>query len=213
MKFVNDSEYQVTKYEVIDGRNKQVWMCPIYRKWQQISYRLTDKHKEKRPTYEHVTICDEWLLFSNFRNWVLNTGLNENQLKKLELDKDLISNSLVYSPDTCVFVPPYINQAIRISEKSRGIYPLGVCLEGTRYRANIRTFGKSSTNLGRYSNISDAHKAWQLAKIKYISDLIEKYKNEFYVQFIVIEALENMITNIKSDFDNNVFTTKLKGYI
>lgn len=30
---VNDVDYNVYRYEVINGKQKQVWCCPYYRKW------------------------------------------------------------------------------------------------------------------------------------------------------------------------------------
>jgi len=30
---INDLPYSVTRYEVVNGRRRQIWMCPFYSAW------------------------------------------------------------------------------------------------------------------------------------------------------------------------------------
>ena len=69
------------------------------------------KYKENKPTYDGVTICEEWLNFSNFFRWY-----KENYIEGYHLDKDLKSSILgvkIYSKDTCLFLPERVNYFIR----------------------------------------------------------------------------------------------------
>lgn len=50
-----------------------------------------------------VKVCDEWLLFSNFKKW-----FDENYIDGYCLDKDIKQKGVdckVYSPETCLFIP------------------------------------------------------------------------------------------------------------
>lgn len=74
----NDANYLVV--------NKGV-RCPYYKKWSSMLERCFSKslHK-KHPTYIGCTVCNEWLLFSNFRSWMM-----KQEWVGMELDKDIIS--------------------------------------------------------------------------------------------------------------------------
>ncbi len=65
---------------------------------------------EKYNTYRDCTVCNEWLNFSVFEKWCMQT-FPINKKIKYELDKDLLRKSnKVYSPETCCWLPKEINQ-------------------------------------------------------------------------------------------------------
>jgi hypothetical protein len=75
-----------------------------------------------RPTYIGCSVCDEWLIFSNFKEW-----FDVNYIEGFHLDKDiLVEGNKIYSPFTCVFVPQYINSLLTDRRNARGVSPLGV---------------------------------------------------------------------------------------
>lgn len=84
----------------------------IYSIWRSIYLRCTD---EKHPNYKDyggkgIKICTDWGDHEVFRNWYI-----ENYIPNWQLDKDIrylyIGNkSKEYSPETCCFIPSYINQ-------------------------------------------------------------------------------------------------------
>lgn len=45
-----------------------------------------------------ITVCDEWEVFSVFKEWAVNNGFAEN------LDLDRIDNDKGYSPDNCRWI-------------------------------------------------------------------------------------------------------------
>ncbi len=60
---------------------------------------------EKHSTYSEAEVCDGWLKFSNFLKWH-----QANYVEGWHLDKDLLGNGKLYSPETCCFIPAYINK-------------------------------------------------------------------------------------------------------
>jgi|AGFS01.1.fsa_nt_gi hypothetical protein len=208
MEFINDADYKVSLYETTDGKCKQVWTCPIYDKWAQMKIRTTSvKYQSCRPTYSGSMVHEEWKYFSNFKKWIDSHPVGE-YISVLELDKDLKTDLHMYSPDTCLLIPVYINNAYRISAGSRGIYPLGVSKDRNLYKTSIRMFGVLK-NLGRYKTTNEAHKAWQLGKIQYTDLIIDKYKNEPFFYQDVVDALHNIKNKLAYDYANNIETTNL----
>ena len=58
---------------------------------------------ESHPTYHDVTVCEEWLLYSNFHAWC-----NGNYVEGFQVDKDL-KGGKVYGPETCIMLPKKLN--------------------------------------------------------------------------------------------------------
>lgn len=125
---VNDADYVLSKFEItgyINGKHKRklVWICPFYRTWASMLKRcFCEKYKAERPTYEDVTCCKEWYLFSDFKSW-----MEQQDYKGKQLDKDIIfTNNKVYNPETCAFVSGVTNGFITARDASRGDCLLGV---------------------------------------------------------------------------------------
>jgi hypothetical protein len=96
------------------------------------------------------------------------------------LDKDLlIKGNKIYSPDTCCFVPHYINSLFTECKITRGNYPIGVSYDIERhlYQAKI-SINSRSKNLGRFNSETEAHNIWLKAKREYARELaINAYMN------------------------------------
>lgn len=197
----NDADYQVIVWDweyAQDGskrKQKLKWICPQYRLWKNMLKRCFGNFDE---TYSSVTVCDEWLLFSNFRKWVLLQDW-EGQA----LDKDLLSGSegKIYSPETCVFLEDGLNKFISTNLKKRvgmktGCYynKLRHCYQA--YCTNPRT--RKAEYLGLYDCPEAAHEAWRKRKHEHalwyasqetderiIKALTERYKpNSEYLQWL-----------------------------
>lgn len=146
-------------------------------------------HK-KYTTYIGCTVCEEWKLYSNFKLW-----FDKNYIDGYELDKDiLIDGNKIYSPETCCFVPRYINLLFTDSNKSRGLYPIGVHLHNkiNKFISLINTHHKR-IYLGYFDTPEDAHNTWLKAKREYARKLaIDAYMNneidERIMNAIIIKA-------------------------
>ena len=124
----------------ISGRD-----IPSYTHWHSMLGRCYDpKCQAKYPTYIGCTVCQEWLLFSNFKKFY-----DENYKEGFVLDKDILKiGNKVYSPETCRFVPVYLNSLLIDSGAIRGDLPLGV----SSLKPSIKSHRINITYRARCSN-------------------------------------------------------------
>ena len=141
------------------------------------------KFQEKYPTYIGCRVCDDWLYYPNFKNWY-DENYYEINNKKSELDKDvLIKGNKIYSPDTCVFVPQFINKLFTKSQKRRGELPIGVSYykASKKYRASLSVFKnekKTFKHLGYFDTVNEAFEVYRRAKEDNIKEIADNYKDK-----------------------------------
>lgn len=141
------------------------------------------------PAYRGCTVCPEWHTLSNFKKWFENP-INAYQ-DGYALDKDiLIKGNKVYSPDTCCFVPPYINTLLTNCKSKRGVYPIGVSKAGNGYSAQI-SYNKNKGYIGYFATPDEAFNAYKEAKESYIKEVAQEYYNEGKINKRVYDALMN----------------------
>lgn len=196
---INDADYVLHTFEVLEdrlkcGRKKRrlTWACPYYKKWSAMIARCySDAYQAKYPSYRGCIVCEEWLLFSSFRKWMVG-----QEWEGLQLDKDLLlAGNKVYSPETCVFVPRRVNMFLTDCSAVRGNYLLGVSRNKncSRFEARISvtTTGKS-TYLGSYVTEEEAHLVWKERKHQYACDLANsKYVVDERVADILRQRYKN----------------------
>lgn len=159
---LNDSETPISKSKRIKGKSVILWTCPAYECWKGMLKRCySDSYKSKHPTYEGCSVCDEWLYFSNFKEWYEN-----NSISNYHLDKDLLlRGNKTYSPDSCVFIHGDINKFL-ISGNSNGMLS-GAHLRPDNGRFSARCSNASSCKneyLGQFDTEVEAHMAWAARK-------------------------------------------------
>lgn len=200
----NDADYVTSvKERLPNGKQKAMWCCPVYAAWEGVIRRsCASEFKQKYPTYKDVAVCPEWLLFSNFRNWWI-----KNNVRGWQLDKDILhKGNLAYCPDSCIYVPRYINLLLTDRAVSRGDYPLGVGKDRGFIRAQVGSINNRTQYLGRFNTPELAHKAWQIGKIGAIKEAIDKYTEEadslgvFDVR--IVNALNERISILEDDAAN-----------
>ena len=150
-----------------------------YAVWASMMQRCYDmKFQEKRPTYKGCSVDPQWHNFQEFAEWCQwQKGFG---LKGWELDKDILGEGNLYSPETCCFVPTEINSfngfkgAVRgLTEVSKTKYTVSLTLRGCR------------TYLGTYSSYEDAakvSKTYQQEQVKY---LIDKYLDDLCIDTVL----------------------------
>lgn len=162
---INDSTYK-TKYKNSDGKNV---VCPYYERWKNLLVRgYSEKYKTENPTYADCSVCDEWLTFSKFKNWMIKQDWEEKCL-----DKDLIDPSnKKYCPEKCLFVTSQINSLLLTRTAARGIYPLGVTFhkQANKFTAQLRIDNKN-VNLGLYKTPLEASKVYNKRKAELIIEV------------------------------------------
>jgi hypothetical protein len=133
-----------------------------YSVWKNMLIRCYDhKYQRMRPSYIGCSVTLEWLTFSVFLVW-----FKANHKDGFQLDKDcLIPGNKLYSPDTCVFVPPRVNSILTDRAGARGPYPLGVNWNTAvlKFVAKV-TAGDVRQHLGCFDTAEEAHAAYRVAK-------------------------------------------------
>ena len=175
---INDADYAVQKKEMtVDEfgkkRLKLVWCCPFYRRWSLMLERCYSVNpNNKRKSYKGCTVCEEWLIFSNFKAW-METQDWEGKC----LDKDLlVSGNRTYSPETCIFISRELNSFLTDRASLRGRWPLGVDIRKNtgKFRASCSNpFTLKQEHLGVFDSPEDAHNAWLSRKREFAKVLAE----------------------------------------
>lgn len=146
---INDADYKI----MWQGR-----LCPFYKKWNNMLERCYSK---RYPTYASCGVCEEWLVFTNFKKW-----MSTQDWEGKDLDKDvLVVGNNIYSPDTCLFVSSHVNILLIDSGRTGDKYPVGVQLDKSRnkFKACCYIDGKRKT-VGRYNSPEEAGTAYNIAK-------------------------------------------------
>ncbi|HHZ95272.1 MAG TPA: AP2 domain-containing protein [Flavobacteriales bacterium] len=158
---INDAEYMVRI--VVDGN---VVLCPFYRKWHSMITRcLSVNYQSKHPTYKGVGICNDWLVFSVFKQWMI-----KQDWQGRDLDKDILTQgNKIYSPEFCIFVPNEVNKLFTNRKLAGGDYPQGVhfSVAERKYKAQCCINGRQDY-LGFFSTPELASEAYKKAKYKEI---------------------------------------------
>ena len=177
-----------TQYGVLDvdfSANADNLTYKAYRLWGNMLYRCYHTTDVKcMKSYEDCSVCEEWLLFSNFLEWFKN-----NYIEGYALDKDImVKNNRIYSPETCCFVPRELNSLFGNKGKKNGKLPIGVRKTGNHIYAQLWKYGNVCT-LGTFNNIKDAHLKYVFEKEKYIKEVAQKYFDEGKITKRVYDAL------------------------
>ena len=166
-----------------NGKKTNSYVC-----WNRMLQRCySAKYQEKQPTYIGCSVCDEWLYYPNFKNWY-DKNYYEINNQTSQLDKDIIiKGNKVYSPDTCVFVPQFINSLFTKRQNDRGDFPVGVCYHkrDKKYQASLSIFkdGKSTVkHLGCFDTADEAFEVYKQAKEDYIKEVADEYKDKIPVE-------------------------------
>lgn len=149
-------------------------VIPSYVAWNSMIKRCYSvSYQNNGPSYIGCSVCEEWLYFSNFKEWFDSP---ESYYKDgYELDKDiLVKGNKIYSPETCVYVPKQINSLFCSSKNSRGVLPIGVARNRKRFYAYCRD-GLSYKYLGNYPTASEAFSAYKTYKENRIKSVAEQY--------------------------------------
>lgn len=181
---INDADYRVVN---TDAAGKQT-TCPIYAKWHGMLTRVyaPSLHK-KKPTYQGCSVHPDWLLFSNFRSWML-----QYEWEGKHLDKDLlVSGNKTYGPDTCLFISDALNNLLTLRQRGRGDLPLGVSrttIKGYPYFTASCSFYGKQKRLGYFKTPEEASACYLKAKNAYIQELADKESD-----LQVAKALKNLV--------------------
>jgi hypothetical protein len=178
---INDADYNLG-YVLESGRRI---LCPFYKRWDAMLTRCySEDSLAKWPTYNGCSVCEEWLLFSNFKKWMISQDWEGNHL-----DKDiLIPGNKIYSPETCCFISPEVNTLLVYSKTRIGKYPIGVSYHkaSKKYFAQCAASGKH-VNIGIFDTAEDAENAYRTYKSNHVKEvaLLHIEDKKLYAALIV----------------------------
>ena len=142
--------------------------------WKNMIRRIYNGYGRFAKCYENCVICEEWLDYGVFKNWYENQrgcGL------KYELDKDLLGNGKLYSPETCCLLPRELNRMISDRKTKNRELPTGVKRSGKRFfaQALIGTAEKTYIYLGNFDTQEEASNAYKAFRKKRIAETAQVY--------------------------------------
>lgn len=205
----NDADYAVTIHNKKIGSETIEWMCPAYQCWHSVIRRsFSDYAKKKNTAYLDITCCEDWKLFSNFRDWYVE----QNPPRGYALDKDLIKmGNNEYGPQFCAFVPRYLNNLFTDHKQARGKYPLGISniSENGKLRVYCSDGYGDQKHIGYYICPIEAHRAWKKAKIAVVKFSIDRYVKEEYVIDSVLDGLYFRLNILENSLINDTIIDTL----
>lgn len=146
------------------------------------------------PTYIGCSVCDDWLVASNFKDFY-----DKNYIKGYQLDKDiLVDGNKVYSPETCRFIPRSLNTLFIDHGRARGEYPIGVYYncQKKKFRAQLGINGKRK-HLGYYETAEEAHEAYLIAKKAYCKEVADEHFVNGSITKEIRDAVYTKADNLK----------------
>lgn len=169
-----------------------------YETWRHMIRRCYHEKDKRYSNYggKGVTVCEEWLYFSNFKKWFdenYRWDLDEKGIR-LDLDKDLLSNenNKIYSPNTCIFIPNNINLFLSYKKINNKFGYTGVYhhTNSNVWVAQIRDFHThKKKHLGCFKNIEDAIKSYKIAR-KIEAEKAKKYLKDLCYDEIIIKNIK-----------------------
>lgn len=190
----NDASY-------VTQNRQEGWYCPHYRAWGGLIFRSNSpEFKERRVSYKDCSVVEEWKLFSNFLDWSV-----KNYVGGWHLDKDIrVKENKIYSPETCAYVPPYINALLK-QKLNKG--SMGVSFSPKRKNTHFIAYCGESIKLGWYATAQEAHREWQWEKARQIEASIAKYMSEpSGAIYEVAEALTQRVWQLRLDYSSGIET-------
>jgi len=150
----------------------------VYTNWTHMLERCYASAKVNTPTYQDVEVCEEWHNFQNFAEWYYNQ--KGHDIKGWQIEKDIYffhTHKLIYSPDSCFFVPRSINNQFLLREADRGEMPLGVQQKQGKYQARVQ-FKNKRGHSPYFDSIEAAVDWYYEKKAQRIGELADEFKNE-----------------------------------
>lgn len=142
-----------------------------------------ESNLKDNPSYQDVYVCDEWLYFSNFKIW-MESQVWELEGVTLHIDKDLlVKGNRVYSPDTCTFLHPKVNNFMTECKKGKPqekigykvrTYSTGKVVYQARCCNPFNEGSREADSLGVFDTPEEAHEAWRARKLYYAKLLVEQ---------------------------------------
>ncbi len=148
-----------------------------YMKYRAMLDRCYGNQTGNNKTYKNCQVCDEWIQFENFVKW-FNDNYYSIDNCSMDLDKDILGNGKLYSPDTCVFIPHKLNSQFARRKENKRLHselPTGVFLHkrpSGAYCYRVTILPKKQL----FENIQEAKQAYDSFVENQYKEFALKYK-------------------------------------
>lgn len=159
-------------YGVAECDIKGASKTKIYKIWHAMLQRCYDtKHLKRMPHYKGSSVCDEWKTYSNFLKWA-----EPRYREGAHLDKDIKGSNKIYSPETCIFVPRWVNQFIVCNRERENGLPEGAKNHRGKFTARYRHPEKGPLYIGVFNSAKEASEAYKKSKKEIIKEKEEELR-------------------------------------
>lgn len=156
---INDADYKVNTYIIESAPGKTstrrvAQVCPFYKRWSTI---VNTAYAKRSDRYGKLTVCEEWLTFSNFKRWMEQQDWENKYLDYKFFDPE----NTVYSPEGCCFLSQAVVRFFSEGMLGNDSLPVGVYWSesGKIFRATIATPG-GAQDLGSYTSPEEGFYRW-----------------------------------------------------
>ena len=132
----------------------------LFTTWRGMLFRCYDNKYNK--SYKNCEVCEEWKTLSSFASWYYI-----HHIDGWQLDKDILGDGKLYSPQTCCFVPSELNMCI-----------VGRDAKGATFVKGKWQVSFSQKYIGRFDTKEEAVLAYKKRKGEHILCLLEKYRGQ-----------------------------------
>lgn len=179
---INDAGYVVNP----GGKGLQT-MCPYYKTWMNMLNRVYTPSKNDK-SYNGCRVCDDWLRFSCFRDWMISQDWQGKCL-----DKDLrVEGNLVYGPDTCCFISNRLNVALSKRKQTRAL-PTGVVYSPSGKYISQIGIDSVITYLGTFNTVDEADSVYQDAYASYVKRVAMESDSKQVSEIVEIRFAKNEV--------------------
>jgi len=206
-EWINDHTYSTYKTNENGVSHKSLGHTTAYTAWYNMKKRCTNKqYRDEHQTYIGVSASSEFKDFTKFHDWWHKQVGHD--MSDIQLDKDLlIKGNKIYSQETCLLVPKFVNNFLIKSDVARGDCVIGVHKQGayrngdTRYKVQIMDYDVTTRTteqkfLGYFRNELDAFHVYKSAK-----EVIAK-KHAAYLMGKVDDRVITALLNFNVEIDD-----------
>ena len=208
----------VQKVIDVDGNEVIIQAQSLYNKM--VARATHSKHISDRnkTNYKYTKLHDRWRSFQHWMEWLVSEASNFRA--GYQIDKDILSDDNIYGPDTCIYIPPYLNKYLADRNyvgKDRGhatsekVNP-NITIFGTHVEINPKDYDK-------YRELTIYLLAKWYVKYnlipKHVGLVIQhKYKNDKAYNPVIYYEIEHLVKNgVK--YDGKVYkkVVKFENYV
>ncbi|CAH9014524.1 putative winged helix-turn-helix DNA-binding domainprotein [Vibrio phage 424E50-1] len=178
--------FGIGNYQSRIGNSKA--KTPQYRAWENMISRCYYDRASRYEAYggRGVRVCEEWHNYQTFALW-----FDSNWKEGFDLDKDILGDGMLYSPEVCRYIPQGLNKMLNTSRTKTGKrlldYPEGITPWGetgefcASYAGKYEVFTKENLASNWYHN----------TKTKSIRNLAKDYYAKGELPDEIYEVLRN----------------------